>query len=187
MQANLREHIEKISVLTDAEFAFVQSHFTAQQFKKHDFLFTAGTAVNYIYFITSGLVKLSHTDDTAKGHIVAFAMEDWWESDFQAFYNRTKATMSLKCLEDTMVLCLTLDGYNELCSGLNKMEHFLLRKANSGHIAAQQRILSFLTSNAKERYENLLKLHPTLFQRVPKTQLASYLGVSRETLSRLSS
>ena len=114
-------------------------------------------------------------------------MEDWWESDFQAFYNGTKATMSLQCIEDTTMLCLTLDGYKSLCSGLQKMESFLLIKANAGHIAAQQRILSFLTSNAKERYEKLLKRYPSLFQRVPKTQLASYLGVSRETLSRLSS
>jgi CRP-like cAMP-binding protein len=187
MNANLREHIEKIVPLTDNEFDFVQSHFTTQHFKKHDFLIIEGQPVLYTYFVLSGLVKLLHTDDAAKEHIVAFAMEDWWESDFMAFYNGTKATMSLQCLEDTTVLCLTLQGYNSLCAGMHKMEHFLLMKANAGHIAAQQRILSFLTLNAKQRYEILLKRYPSLFQRVPKTQLASYLGVSRETLSRLSS
>ncbi|KGO87238.1 Crp/Fnr family transcriptional regulator [Flavobacterium rivuli WB 3.3-2 = DSM 21788] len=186
MQANLREHIEKIISLTDDEFAFVQSHFITKQFSRHEFLITSGQPVKHTYFVISGLIKLIHTDDNAKEHIVAFAMEDWWESDFQAFYKGTKATMSLQCLEDTTVLCLTLDGYNSLCSGLNKMEYFFLKKANAGHIAAQQRILSFLTSNARERYEMLLKRYPSLFQRVPKTQLASYLGVSRETLSRLS-
>lgn len=187
MQANLREHIEKIVPLTDDEFAFVQSHFTTHNFKKNDFLITEGGPVLYTYFVISGLLKLIHIDGTAKEHIVAFAMEDWWESDFIAFYNGSKATMSLQCLEDTTVLCLTLEGYNSLCSGLHKIENFLLKKANAGHIAAQQRILSFLTSNAKERYDSLLKRYPSLFQRVPKTQLASYLGVSRETLSRLSS
>jgi len=187
MQASLRSHIEKIVPLTDDEYAFVQSHFTTQHFKKHDFLITEGEPVPHTYFVISGLLKLVHIDDMAKEHIVAFAMEDWWESDFMAFYNSSKATMSLQCLEDTTVLCLTLKNYNRLCSGLHKMEHFLLMKANAGHIAAQQRILSFLTSNAKERYEKLLKRYPSLFQRVPKTQLASYLGVSRETLSRFSS
>jgi len=59
--------------------------------------------------------------------------------------------------------------------------------SNSGFIASQQRILSLLSSNAKERYEQLLNQYPSLFQRIPKSQLALYLGVSRETLSRLSS
>jgi CRP-like cAMP-binding protein len=130
---------------------------------------------------------LVYNDDLGKQHIVSFAMEDWWESDFLAYYTQTKATMSLQCLEDTEVLCLSLEDYQKLCSGLQKMEHFFLKKANSGHVGSQQRILSFLTSNATQRYEQLLKRHPSLPQRVPKTLLASYLGVSRETLSRLSS
>ncbi len=66
-----------------------------------------------------------------------------------------------------------------------KMEHFFLEKAVNGHIASQQRILSFIMSNAQERFEALLKRYPTFYQRLPKTLLASYLGVSRETLSRL--
>ena len=65
------------------------------------------------------------------------------------------------------------------------MESFLLKKANSGFIGAQKRIISLLTSNAKERYAQLSKQYPGLLQRIPKTQLALYLGVSRETLSRL--
>jgi CRP-like cAMP-binding protein len=112
-------------------------------------------------------------------------MEDWWESDYFAYHKQEKASMSLQCLEDTLVLCLSLTNYKNLCASLHKMEHFFLAKANAGHIGSQQRILSFLTSGAKERYEQLLKRYPALLQRVPKTLLASYLGVSRETLSRL--
>jgi CRP-like cAMP-binding protein len=94
--------------------------------------------------------------------------------------------MSLQCLEDTDVCCLSLEDYQKVCAGLQKMERFFLTKSNAGHIGSQQRILSFLTSSAKERYQQLLKRYPSLIHRVPKTQLASYLGVSRETLSRLS-
>lgn len=186
MQEKLREHIEKIVPLTDEEFAFVLSHFTFQSAKKREFLIREGKSVKYSYFVVSGLLKLVHSDESGKEHIVSFAMEDWWESDYLAYHSQTKATMSLQCLEDTDVFCLSLEGYQQLCSGLQKMEHFFLKKANAGHIASQQRILSFITANAKERYEQLLKRYPSLFQRVPKTLLASYLGVSRETLSRLS-
>jgi CRP-like cAMP-binding protein len=126
-----------------------------------------------------------HTDDTGKQHIVSFAMEDWWESDYYAFYTQTEATMSLECLEDTEVLCLTFKDYKKLCDGLQKMERFFLEKSNFGFIGSQRRIISWLTSNSKQRYEQLLKQYPSLIQRVPKSLLAAYLGVSRETLSRL--
>lgn len=187
MQANLREHIEKIIPLTDDEFAFVASHFTTKKFKKHQFLIQQGDAVVYSYFVISGLLKLVHTDTSEKEHIVSFAMEDWWESDYYAFFTQTKATMSLECLEDTEVLYCTLEQYKNLCNGLQKMERFYLEKATSGFLGSQRRIISWQTSNSKERYEQLLKQYPLLFQRVPKSLIASYLGVSRETLSRLSS
>ncbi|RQO75511.1 Crp/Fnr family transcriptional regulator [Pedobacter sp. KBW06] len=186
MQDKLREHIEKIIPLSEEEFSFVSTHFTTRKFKKHQFLIQEGDAVKYSYFVVSGLLKLVHTDDSGKEHIISFAMEDWWESDYYAFYTQTEASMSLVCLEDTEVLCLTFEDYRKLCDGLQKMERFFLEKSNFGFLGAQRRILSLITSNAKERYEQLLQRYPSLFQRVPKSLIASYLGVSRETLSRFS-
>jgi len=185
MQEKLRNHIEETVSLTNDEFSFIFSLFTTKEFKKNQFLFQEGESVGNAYFVVSGLLKLVYTDDSGKEHIVSFAMENWWESDFPAYFNQTKATMSLKCLEDTYVFCLSLENYHKMCFDIQKMESFFLKKSNLGFIGSQQRILSLLTSNAKERYEQLLKQYPALFQRVPKTQLASYLGVSRETLSRL--
>lgn len=186
MHEKLRQHIEKIVPLTDDEFAFIYTHFTTKKYKKHQFLIQEGDMVKYHYFVSSGLLKLVYTDDTGKPHIVSFAMEDWWESDFYAYYTQTEATMSLECIEDTEVLCLSLDDYKKLCNDFQKMERFFLQKANFGFLAAQRRIISSLTSNSKERYEQLLRQYPALIQRVPKSLLAAYLGVSRETLSRLS-
>lgn len=187
MKEKLKKHIEKVIPLTDDEYSFVLSHFSFENYKKKDFLIQKGENVKHCYFVVSGLLKLVYDDKDGKQHIVSFAMEDWWESDFSAYFTQTKAKMSLQCIEDTNVFCITLENYQKLSTGLPKMESFFLKKSNSGHIASQNRILSFLTSNAKERYEQLLKQYPLLFQRVPKTLLASYLGVSRETLSRLSS
>lgn len=186
MQEKLRAHFEKIVPLTDDEFAFVGAHFTLKRYKKRELLIEKGKSVSHCYFVVSGLLKLVYHDESGKEHIVAFAMEDWWESDFLAFYTRTTATMSLQCLEDTEVYCLSLEDYQKVCTGLQKMEHFFLIKANNGLIGLQRRILSFLTSNARERYDLLLERYPALLQRVPRTLIASYLGVSRETLSRLS-
>lgn len=187
MHEKLRQHIEKTVPLSDSEFAFVISHFSVKKYKKREFLFRKGGSVKYTYFVVSGLLKLVYDDESGKQHLVSFAMEDWWESDFLAFYTKGQATLSLQCLEDTVVFCMSLEDYQKLCAGIQKMEHFFLKKSTAGHIGSQQRILSFLTSSAKERYDQLFKRYPLLFQRVSKTLIASYLGVSRETLSRLSS
>ncbi|GGI27983.1 Crp/Fnr family transcriptional regulator [Pedobacter mendelii] len=185
MHNKLREHIEKIVQLNDDEFEFVCTHFTSRMFKKHQLLIQEGNPVKFSYFVVSGLLKLVHTDNSGKQHIVSFAMEDWWESDFNAYFAGTNATLSLECLEDTEVLCLLFEDYKKLCEGLQKMERFFLFKANHGFLASQHRIISSMTSNSKERYEQLLVQYPSLIQRVPKGLLAAYLGVSRETLSRL--
>ncbi|CAN1573104.1 Crp cAMP-binding proteins - catabolite gene activator and regulatory subunit of cAMP-dependent protein kinases [Flavobacteriaceae bacterium] len=186
MKQLFRSHLEKIVTLTDDEFEYVMSHFSLMNFKKRDFLITEGKEVKNVFWVVSGLLKLDYEDDLGKQHVIAFAMEDWWEADFFAFFNQSKATMSLQALEDTQVLCLTLDNYNTLRKDFHKMTYFFLEKANKGHISSQQRILELISTNAKERYDKLLKRYPILLQRASHTLIASYLGVTRETLSRLS-
>lgn len=186
MQEKLRNHIEAIVSLTPDEFSLVYSLFSTKRLKKNQFLFKEGDAVKDAYFVVSGLLKLIYSDDAGKAHIISFAMENWWESDFQAYFNKSKASMSLQCIEDTTVLCISLENYYRMCDQVLKMQTFLIKMSNAGFIASQQRIISLLTTSAKERYDQLLSQYPVLFQRVPKTQLALYLGVSRETLSRLS-
>lgn len=187
MSEILRRQIEKITQLTDNEFEYILSHFTVKKLKKHQFLIQEGDFVQNDHFVTKGLLKAFYMNEDGKEHIMQFAMEDWWITDFQAYFNESTATLNIDCIEATEVLCLSLHNREKLCADLHKIEHFFRKKSNSGYVALQQRILSLLTSNAKERYEQLLQQYPTLFQRVPKTLIAAYLGVSRETLSRLTS
>lgn len=183
--SQFRDHIERIVPLNDNEFETISSFFTYKRYKKHQFLIQEGETVPYNFFVLKGLLKLVYTDEAGKAHIVGFAQEDWWETDFSAYYTESKASMSLECIEDTEVLCLRLADYKKLCLTMPKLEHFFLEKAYMGFIAAQQRIVSTMTVGIKERYEQLLNKYPTLIQRVPKSLLAAYLGVSREALSRL--
>jgi len=185
MEEMLRQHIEKVVRLSDEEYSFVRQHFSIKDCKKGGLLIEKNAPARYAYLVITGLLKLVYHDKTGREHIISFAMEDWWESDYPAWLSRQPASLSLVCIEDTQVYCLSLDSYQTICSGLHKMEHFFLHKANRGHLASQDRILSFLTSTPRERYELLLQKQPALMQRVPKTLLAAYLGVSRETLSRL--
>lgn len=180
----LTDHIEKIIPLSSEDKEFIIRHFQLKRFKKHQYIVNEGERAKYHYFIISGLTKLVYLDQNGKEHIVSFAMEDWWESDFFAFYTKTLATLSLICLEDTTVLSLNHDDYIKLCNENPKMLKFFLEKANYGFLGMQRRILSFLTLNTSQRYEHFLKQYPKLLNRLPKSQLAAYLGVSRESLSR---
>ena len=158
---------------------------TFTTYAKGDFIIKENDSVPAIYLISKGLVKLAYVDEQAKEHILSFAFEDWWETDFSAFYSREKSKLTLQCLENTEVYSLAYADFLKVCSESPGLSNYFLDKSIKGHIANQKRILSLLTLTPKDRYELFLQVYPSLSQRIPKYTLASYLGVSRETLSRL--
>lgn len=185
MSKLLRDHIEVFTPLSDDEFDYVLAHFTQKNYRKHQFVVQEGQLVDNDFFILSGCLKSYSTDANGKDHIIQFGMKDWWITDYQAYYFNTKATVNIDCVEDSELLCLSFDNREKLCAEMHKIEHFFRKKTNKRNVALQHRILSLLSSNAKERYESLLRQYPELFQKVPKHLIAAYLGVTRETLSRL--
>ncbi len=181
----LKIHVAKSAVLTDEEFDYFFSHFKKLSFKKGQAIITQGDLVECEYFVISGCLKSFFINDDLKMYILQFAMPTWWASDYNALYSRTKATINVDCISDAEVLCLSNDDREKLCEELHQVEHFFRWRTNRGYVAAQKRLLSFMDSNVKHRYEELLKLYPELYNTVPKNLIAAYLGVSRETLSRL--
>lgn len=139
------------------------------------------------FFVLSGCMKSYFTDLNGSIHILQFGMQDWWITDNQAYYTQTKATINIDCMEDSELLCLSLHNREKLCAEMQKMEYFFRKKANNSNVAFQRRILSLLSSNAQERYDQLFQQCPQLFQKVTKQLIAAYLGVTRETLSRFNS
>lgn len=181
----LKAHVAKLTSLTDDQFDHFFSHFKKQNFKKGQVIIASGDAVDCEYFVVSGCLKTFFINDDLKMFILQFAMPTWWASDYNALYNHTKATINVDCITDAEVLCLTNSDREKLCNELHNVEHFFRWRTNKGYVAAQKRLLSFMNNDAKRRYEELLKLYPELYNMVPKNLIAAYLGVSRETLSRL--
>lgn len=186
MKHPLKTHIETVSPLTNEEFEFVLSHFVNIKVKKHAFLVQEGNPVKYEYYVLKGCLKSAVTDAaTGKEFVYQFAAEDWWVTDREAFFNRTAATVNIDALEDCELLAITLADRAKLGAALWKYEHFLAVKANLGYISLQKRLQLMIMGSAKDRYEHFIQHYPKLISRIPKTFIASYLGVSRESLSRL--
>jgi CRP/FNR family cyclic AMP-dependent transcriptional regulator len=185
MSLQLRKHLQEIITdLSDQEFEYILSHFVPVKRQKHQFVLQAGDEVKYSYWVVKGCVRSYVTDDAGKEHILQFGMENWWISDYSAYYSKGISDIYISCIEDSELLAITVDNYDKLCRELRSMEHFWAVKSKFGYVALQKRILSLLRNTAEERYNQLLSQYPQLFQRVPKKMIAAYLGVSRETLSR---
>lgn len=181
----LQTHIAKTARLTPEEHAYFFSHFRPVTFKKGQTVIREGDKVEHEYFVLSGCLKAFYINDQVKMHILQFAMPTWWTSDYHALYNQTRATINIDCITDAELLMLSNTDREKLCGEIHQVEHFFRWRTNRGYVAAQQRLLSFMNNDAKTRYEELLQLYPQLHHLVPKNLIAAYLGVSRETLSRL--
>ena len=180
-----REYISKTISLTDEETDYFFSHFKPLSFKKGQTIITAGEIIDCEYFVLDGILKSFYINDNLKMFILQFAMPTWWASDFDALYSGSKATINIDCITDAEVLCLSNADREKLCREIHHIEYFFRWRTNKGYVAVQKRLLSFMNSDAKHRYEELMKQYPALYNMVPKHLIAAYLGVSRETLSRL--
>ena len=181
----LKEHISKTTSLTNDQFDHFFSRFKPQSYKKGQIIITEGDKVECEYFVLDGCLKSFYINNDLKMFILQFAMPTWWTSDYNALYSGEKATINVDCITDAEVLCLSNSDREEICKEIHTVEHFFRWRTNKGYVASQKRLLSLMNNDAKHRYEELMAQYPALYNIVPKHLIAAYLGVSRETLSRL--
>lgn len=182
----LRTHIEAVCKLTDEEFEYILSHFTPVRIKKHRLLVREGDLVKHEYFVLKGCLRSYLTDaNSGKEFTYQFAAENWWISEREAFLKQIPATTAIECIEDCELLGLSYENREKLGREMWKYEHYIAVKTNFGYMALQKRMQLMIMGSARERFENFVKQYPDLYNRVPKAIIASYLGVSRETISRL--
>ncbi len=181
----LRSFLEKMFPITDEEFALFQELFLPLELKKGAFLQREGDIAKYAAFVTKGCLRNYVIDNKGKEHVVMFAPENWWVADSNSIMNGTPTAYFVDAIEDSVVL-LANKHANEI---IMKRIPAFARSFQVGvqkHAAAKdKRIVQALTATAEERYLNFLETYPTIAQRVPQHMLASYLGVTPETVSRI--
>jgi len=186
MKTALKEHIEEIVSFSDQEFEYISSHFHSKKMKKNQLLLEAGQHNVQKYFVISGILKSYHVDKNDKEYIIQFAQPNWWITDYNAFFNKRRSSIYIDCLTDCELLYISNEDLEKLSAEFHKMEHFFRVKSNAGYVASQERILTMLNLTSLERFNHFMTLYPNLIQSIPKYLIASYIGVSREMLSRLS-
>ncbi len=186
MYQPLFDYIERYSnsVLSRDEKEKIQSLFLPKKLRKKQYFLEEGNSCAYTGFILKGAVRQFSVDSHGIEYILQLAIENWWVVDRNSFINQTPSKYFIEAWENTELLVLpfpNLDPFLEI-PAINSM---FWKMSENNHIASEKRVDDAISLSALERYESFAKLHPEMIQRFPQHQIASYLGISRETLSRI--
>ncbi|MBS1599454.1 MAG: Crp/Fnr family transcriptional regulator [Bacteroidetes bacterium] len=185
MVANIRPHIEKHIRLTDEEFDYFISLTKHRKIRKRQYILQAGDVCLYESYVIGGCLRTYYVDDKGLEHILQFAIEDWWVGDILSFLSNTPAKYNIDALEDTELLQIDNSSIEKLYKKVPQFERFFRIKIQNAFIQLQQRIIASMSETAEQRYIHFVEKYPQLEQRLPQHQVASYLGITPEFLSRI--
>ncbi|ASZ12565.1 Crp/Fnr family transcriptional regulator [Chitinophaga pendula] len=171
--------------LTEEELLFIKSHSIVRKFKRHQFLLNEGDICRHKCFVIQGLFRSYRTTDEGVEHVLAFAPENWWTLDMESYYNELPTKMNIEALEDSYVLLWTKEHFSILIDKIPAWRQFRDYLWFRNSYANAERVYSHISFSAAQKYDDFLKRYPDIFNRVPLHMVASYLGITRETLSRV--
>jgi len=181
------KNISRFITLTPEEEQYFTSLLKLKKLKKKQYLLQEGDVVRYDYFVNKGCLKTYSIDEKGQEHVVQFSIEDWWTGDMYSFLTQTPARYTIDALEDTELLCLERNALEDLYTKVPKFERFFRHLLQNAFISLQERIIANLSQPADERYCTFINKYPLMEKRLPLKQIASYLGITPESLSRIRS
>ncbi len=182
----LKEYCKNTVPLNNEELELIDIYFEEKTLKKKDFLLQNGKVCNFIGFIIEGTIRHFHIKDGLE-KTCDISFENSWVTDFQSFTHDTSCIMNLQAMETTTVLIIKKEDLYKLYRVCNKYETFGRLMAEQVAQRATEIAMSLSSDKPEERFNNLIKKQPDLFQRVPQKYIANFLGVGPESLSRIRS
>tara|TARA_B100000497_G_C7672027_1_gene405616 strand:- start:315 stop:896 length:582 start_codon:yes stop_codon:yes gene_type:complete len=171
--------------LTEKEIAFLRSNTNYKKYLKGHYIVQQGAVCKHTNFIISGCTKNFYVDQQGQEHIVTFAIENWWSADLSSFITQTPSDFNVKCIEATEVIQFTYQNQDEIFQNIPKMETLFRKLLEKALVSSQKRIVNNFSLSAKDQYLYFKKQFSTIEQRVPQYMVASYLGITKEFLSKI--
>jgi CRP-like cAMP-binding protein len=185
MLEKFKEYLQKNAQINETQFAELLEGLKTQKIKKHTRLLSPGEVCSYSFFVEKGLLKLYTIDDGGKEHVIQFAPEDWIVSDRSSSYFSQPSEFFIDAVEDSEIVYLD-KAFMDKASALSEHYRQFNERSLHNHIRhIQKRVSLLLGATAEQRYMDFIKLYPDLMLRVPQWMIASYLGVTPESLSRV--
>ncbi len=181
LASNIREHIP----LTDEELNICKTLFQPKKMRKKQFLLQEGEVCKYIVFVEKGLLRSYTTDNKGGEHILQFSAEGWWMADLYSFFTDEISQYNIEALEECELLMINKHSWDVLLEKVPVLERYFRILLQNNLIATQRRLIGVMSETAEEKYLKLIRIYPDCQQRLPQHMIASYLGISRETLSRI--
>ncbi len=179
--ANIAKHIS----LNEKEKELFLSYLTIKKIRKRQYLVQEGEQSKYSAFVLSGCLRSYFIDANGFEHILQFAIEDWWIADMMSITTQKPGNLAIDALEDSEVMLLSRENQLKLFDECPKFERYFRIITENGMVSFQRRVLENISLPAAERYKNFAKRYPVMVQRLPQTQVASYLGITPEFLSKI--
>ena len=179
------KNISRIVTLTEAEEALFLSKTETKTYKAKSILLNAGEICKYSYFVNSGLLRNFSINDNIVEHVLSFACEGWWIGDMYSLISQKPGNLFIEVLEDSEVVLLSRENQELLYHEIPKLERFFRILIENALVANQERLMDNMSLSAEERFEKFCKRYPSLIQRVPQKQIASYIGVTPEFFSKM--
>lgn len=171
--------------LSESDFHAIQDLFIPKTLDRGELLLREGELAKYGSFVCKGCLRSYVVDSKGKEHVVQFAPENWWLSDIDSMMNKKPSLYFMDAVEPTDVLLIDLPSFQKILEQLPGLAASFQKGREKHTDAKDKRIVASLTSDAEERYRQFLQTYPSIVQRVPQHMIASYLGLSPETLSRV--
>jgi CRP/FNR family cyclic AMP-dependent transcriptional regulator len=182
---NLIAYFTERIELSKQDIETIKSAYQLRVLRKKEFLFQQGEVCRYEAFVIQGACKLFYSDSKGSDHILYFAFKDWWVGDVASFSSNEPAAMSAQALEETYLLTINPEKKEELYLRVPQLERMFRIITQRTLSVLQKRFFLTMSGGAKDRYLQLIDRYPKIEQLVPQYQIASYLGILPESLSRL--
>lgn len=185
MHSSIKEHIQNIISPSKDDLDLFINQLAQVSIAKGDYLLKSGERVRDEYFVVKGCLKAYYMDSKGNRHISQFAVENWWVGDFDAFYNEVPSTLYIEATEDSQLLAIDRTSLNQVFEKAPIFERYFRILVTEAFISQRKRILSAQEKNTQQRYVQFCTSYSNIENRVTNYDIANYLGVTAESLSRV--